>query len=134
MVRIARDVRPADCCLVPEKREELTTEGGLDVIGNREAVGRVARTLREAEQAVEIVELPFPVGGDFLPSGVSVSYDGVIAFIRAFAGVITGMVVMLVAGVRSDLKVRSILRARLVRPKNHLRVACEGECGMNMLE
>jgi pyridoxine 5-phosphate synthase len=32
MVTIARDVKPEDCCLVPEKREELTTEGGLDVI------------------------------------------------------------------------------------------------------
>jgi pyridoxine 5-phosphate synthase len=32
MVAIACDVKPQDCCLVPEKREELTTEGGLDVI------------------------------------------------------------------------------------------------------
>lgn len=30
MLEIARRVRPADCCLVPERREELTTEGGLD--------------------------------------------------------------------------------------------------------
>ena len=32
MIAIACDVKPEDCCLVPEKREELTTEGGLDVI------------------------------------------------------------------------------------------------------
>lgn len=32
MINIACDVRPEHCCLVPEKREELTTEGGLDVI------------------------------------------------------------------------------------------------------
>ncbi len=31
MLGIAADVRPADCCLVPERREEITTEGGLDV-------------------------------------------------------------------------------------------------------
>jgi len=31
MISIAVEVRPADCCLVPEKREEITTEGGLDV-------------------------------------------------------------------------------------------------------
>ncbi|MGH8548025.1 MAG: pyridoxine 5'-phosphate synthase [Methylococcales bacterium] len=31
MVRFAREIRPQACCLVPEKREELTTEGGLDV-------------------------------------------------------------------------------------------------------
>ena len=34
MIDIAVAVRPAACCLVPEKREELTTEGGLDVAGN----------------------------------------------------------------------------------------------------
>ena len=34
MVDIAVATRPAACCLVPEKREELTTEGGLDVAGN----------------------------------------------------------------------------------------------------
>jgi pyridoxine 5-phosphate synthase len=33
MLRIAADVVPADCCLVPEKRTEVTTEGGLDVAG-----------------------------------------------------------------------------------------------------
>jgi pyridoxine 5-phosphate synthase len=35
MGRIAIAFRPADCCLVPERREELTTEGGLDVAGRR---------------------------------------------------------------------------------------------------
>jgi pyridoxine 5-phosphate synthase len=34
MVGIAAKVKPYACCLVPEKREELTTEGGLDVAGN----------------------------------------------------------------------------------------------------
>lgn len=34
IVRIALEVKPAEVCLVPEKRQELTTEGGLDVIGN----------------------------------------------------------------------------------------------------
>jgi pyridoxine 5-phosphate synthase len=33
MLRFAREIRPQDCCLVPERREELTTEGGLDVAG-----------------------------------------------------------------------------------------------------
>lgn len=32
MITIAREVEPTFCCLVPEKREELTTEGGLDVV------------------------------------------------------------------------------------------------------
>lgn len=34
MLLIAEQTKPAYCCLVPEKREELTTEGGLDVVGN----------------------------------------------------------------------------------------------------
>ncbi len=34
MLEIATRARPQDCCLVPERREELTTEGGLDVAGN----------------------------------------------------------------------------------------------------
>lgn len=33
MLRLAEEIRPAHVCLVPEKREELTTEGGLDVVG-----------------------------------------------------------------------------------------------------
>ena len=35
MLGIAERLRPEDCCLVPERREELTTEGGLDVEGQR---------------------------------------------------------------------------------------------------
>ena len=38
MLAIAERVRPHDCCLVPERREELTTEGGLDVAGQRERI------------------------------------------------------------------------------------------------
>ncbi len=45
MLEIAVRVRPHSCCLVPEKRAELTTEGGLDVAGQpekiREAVARL---------------------------------------------------------------------------------------------
>jgi len=35
MLRIAGQLKPTDCCLVPERREELTTEGGLDVYGQK---------------------------------------------------------------------------------------------------
>ncbi|GGO68515.1 pyridoxine 5'-phosphate synthase [Bowmanella pacifica] len=38
MLVIASRIRPEFCCLVPEKREELTTEGGLDVAGNLEKI------------------------------------------------------------------------------------------------
>jgi pyridoxine 5-phosphate synthase len=38
MLELAEEVEPEHCCLVPEKREELTTEGGLDVLSNESAI------------------------------------------------------------------------------------------------
>ncbi len=46
MVGKARSVRPADVCIVPERREELTTEGGLDAAGQLQGLGRVVGELR----------------------------------------------------------------------------------------
>ena len=46
MVDIATDVMPDMVTLVPEKREELTTEGGLDVIGNKKAVSKAVDKLK----------------------------------------------------------------------------------------
>lgn len=48
MVGIALQVRPQDVCLVPERREELTTEGGLDVIGHFDKVQSACRRLSDA--------------------------------------------------------------------------------------
>ena len=48
MVRIAQSVRPETCTLVPERRQEITTEGGLDAVGQRDALGGVTRALRDA--------------------------------------------------------------------------------------
>ena len=48
MVAIACEVKPDDCCLVPEKREELTTEGGLDVAGKLPRMKEVCARLAEA--------------------------------------------------------------------------------------
>ena len=45
MLAIADRVRPEDCCLVPEKRDELTTEGGLDVAGQVERVRQACAQL-----------------------------------------------------------------------------------------
>jgi len=45
MLVIAAGIRPQDCCLVPEKREELTTEGGLDVAGQLDKVTRACADL-----------------------------------------------------------------------------------------
>ena len=47
MLDFACEVRPQDVCLVPERRQELTTEGGLDVVGNFELVKSAIRQLQE---------------------------------------------------------------------------------------
>jgi len=47
IVAIAAELRPDQCTLVPERREELTTEGGLDVLGHRERMTRVVARLGE---------------------------------------------------------------------------------------
>jgi len=48
MIDIACKVKPHDVCLVPEKREEVTTEGGLDVVGHFDAVKAATKKLLEA--------------------------------------------------------------------------------------
>lgn len=48
MQAIATELRPHACCLVPERRAELTTEGGLDAAGQEEALAPVIRALVEA--------------------------------------------------------------------------------------
>ncbi|MGJ5179447.1 pyridoxine 5'-phosphate synthase [Bradyrhizobium oligotrophicum] len=48
MVRIALAIRPHACCLVPERREELTTEGGLDVVGQHNALAPAIARLNDA--------------------------------------------------------------------------------------
>lgn len=54
MLAIAERVRPADCCLVPERREELTTEGGLDVAGQRERIREACARLADAGVRVSL--------------------------------------------------------------------------------
>ena len=48
MIKIAEDVKPEDCCLVPESRQELTTEGGLDVVSNAASIRDACVRLGEA--------------------------------------------------------------------------------------
>jgi len=60
MVRIALQLRPHACCLVPEKRAEVTTEGGLDVAGQRAALAPVVAALREAGIRVSMFIDPDP--------------------------------------------------------------------------
>lgn len=60
MIGLALQVRPAHCCLVPEKREELTTEGGLDVVSHFERVRAACQRLAEAGIAVSLFIDPDP--------------------------------------------------------------------------
>lgn len=48
MINFALTIRPHDVCLVPERRQELTTEGGLDVVGGFDQVARAIARLSEA--------------------------------------------------------------------------------------
>jgi pyridoxine 5-phosphate synthase len=54
MLSIASEVRPADCCLVPENRTELTTEGGLDVAVQLERIRAAAARLAAASIRVAL--------------------------------------------------------------------------------
>jgi pyridoxine 5-phosphate synthase len=60
MGRIAAELRPEDCCLVPERREELTTEGGLDVVGQRAQLAEFCAMLRDAGVRVSLFIDPDP--------------------------------------------------------------------------
>lgn len=60
MTGIALKLRPSDCCLVPEKRAELTTEGGLDVYAQQDRVGEACKRLSEAGIRVSLFIDPEP--------------------------------------------------------------------------
>ena len=54
MLAIACDLKPHQVCLVPEKREEITTEGGLDVVANRSRVSDAVKQLQAAGIVVSL--------------------------------------------------------------------------------
>jgi pyridoxine 5-phosphate synthase len=54
MVKLAYEYKPDLVTLVPERREELTTEGGLDANSQRENVGRVVKTLKDGDITVSL--------------------------------------------------------------------------------
>jgi pyridoxine 5-phosphate synthase len=72
MIQIASQIKPNVSTLVPEKREELTTEGGLDVLGNRPRVEVAVTALKEVgikvslfiDPDVEQIHACCEVGGD----------------------------------------------------------------------
>jgi pyridoxine 5-phosphate synthase len=64
IVAIACDVRPDEATLVPEKRQELTTEGGLDVIANQAAVRKAIEALHGKGIVVSLFIDPDPLQVD----------------------------------------------------------------------
>ena len=60
MLALACELKPADCCLVPEKREEITTEGGLDVASQVPRMQEAARRLAQAGVRLSLFIDPDP--------------------------------------------------------------------------
>ncbi len=60
ILAIACRLQPADCCLVPERRAELTTEGGLDVAGEPQRIAAACRRLAAAGIRVSLFIDPEP--------------------------------------------------------------------------
>ena len=58
IVDIALKLKPATVCLVPERRQEVTTEGGLDVAGNRDAIAATCKRMNDAGIAVSLFIAP----------------------------------------------------------------------------
>src|SRR5215469_2871490 len=74
MLEIAMELRPDEVCLVPERREELTTEGGLDAAGQKERLEPIIERLKIAKIGVSLFVDPEPrqieaaamLGADFV--------------------------------------------------------------------
>ncbi|MBS4759348.1 MAG: pyridoxine 5'-phosphate synthase [Clostridium sp.] len=74
MQKIALEVLPSNCCLVPEKRQEVTTEGGLDVAGQFEKIRDFVKPLKDAGIIVSLfidadknqVEAAYKTGAQFI--------------------------------------------------------------------
>ncbi|MFT5703656.1 MAG: pyridoxine 5-phosphate synthase [Rickettsiales bacterium] len=74
MLKIALQVLPNAVCLVPESRKELTTEGGLDVSGNKENLSRIIEKLKASQIRISLFVDPnlsqilaaFEVGADIV--------------------------------------------------------------------
>lgn len=82
MLRIALQIAPHACCLVPERRAEVTTEGGLDVIGLHHALRPIIATLKAANIRVSLFVDPDP---DHLQASAALGADIVELHTGAYA-------------------------------------------------
>ncbi|MBA3494650.1 MAG: pyridoxine 5'-phosphate synthase [Gammaproteobacteria bacterium] len=60
MLALAERIRPADCCFVPERRQELTTEGGLDVAAQLDAISEACKRIEGAGARASLFIDPDP--------------------------------------------------------------------------
>ena len=79
MIKIACRVRPDMACLVPEKRQELTTEGGLDVVGQASHMNSSVKTLQDAGCMVSLFI-------DASPDQIKAAHDSGAEFIEIHTG------------------------------------------------
>ena len=61
IVAYACKIKPQDCCLVPERRQELTTEGGLDVVAHLKKITHACKQLGDAGIRVSLFVDPDPI-------------------------------------------------------------------------
>lgn len=86
IIRIAVRTRPELATLVPERRQELTTEGGLDVVGHRQALREAVGTLKAAGIAVSLFIEPAP---EQIEAAAALGADMVELHTGAYAGAST---------------------------------------------
>jgi pyridoxine 5-phosphate synthase len=82
VLKIACDVTPHQATLVPERREEVTTEGGLDVVGFRDKVAAAVQRLKDAGVIVSLFLDPDPQQID---AGVALGADAIELHTGAYA-------------------------------------------------
>jgi pyridoxine 5-phosphate synthase len=82
VLKIACETTPHQATLVPERREEVTTEGGLDVAGSREKVGEAVRRLKAAGIVVSLFLDPDPRQ---LDAGAALRVDAIELHTGAYA-------------------------------------------------
>jgi pyridoxine 5-phosphate synthase len=130
MIAIALDHRPHAVCLVPERREERTTEGGLDVVGQADLVAGAVEQLREAGSRVSLfigadpeqIEIAAAVGAqvvelhtgafcDFLRDGRAREAGAALDALRAGAARATDLGLEVHAGHGLDYETAPVLAA-----------------------
>lgn len=99
MVAFAENVRPDDACFVPEKREELTTEGGLDVASHRQKI-------REAVQRLQGIGLRVSLFIDPEPAQIEASREAGAHGIEIHTGAYCNAV-----GIERDKQLQAIVEA-----------------------